>query len=245
MRDKAGNAHRGPVVADPRRRRRARPRTGVDGAPADAVGAVGARVGGRRWRGSRVGPTARRFRFALSRLGSHRGAAPGHAPRRPPCGCACPTTRTRVSTSCGCAPVGDAPSGLSVVNGQAAGGRRPCSRPRPLVILPVITWQGVNAVRLGRRRFRRHARRRRSVPAERPLRRAAGSRRAARARGLAAPELPRPRAPVATTSPRTCRWPGERVRRWATPRGWPSPARPSGCRGASATRCSPRSTRTG
>ena len=31
-----------------------------------------------------------------------------------------------------------------VVNGRPAGGRRALSRPRPLVILPVATWQGVN-----------------------------------------------------------------------------------------------------
>jgi N,N-dimethylformamidase beta subunit-like, C-terminal len=87
-----------------------------------------------------AGPYSRRFRFSLSRLGSRRPVGSGkrvggpfrvRIPRR---------SRTGlyfVSATAG----GRTASWPLAVEGRASGGRR-----RPLVVLPVMTWQGLNPV---------------------------------------------------------------------------------------------------
>lgn len=141
VRDKAGNRTEAPSSPIPTLET-ARPRTGADvrrltlQGPSEPVSAGSlARL--------RVGPVARRFRFALSRLGTT--AALRKDTRR--------GGRLRVRIP------DDARTGIYlvrvraggrravwpvVVNGRPAGGRRALRRPRPLVVLPVATWQGLN-----------------------------------------------------------------------------------------------------
>lgn len=141
VRDKAGNRTEAPSSPIPTAAT-ARPRTGVDvrrltlqGPSAPVSAGSLARL--------RVGPVTRRFRFALSRLGST--AALRQDTRR--------GGRLRVRIP------DDARTGIYlvrvrvpghravwpvVVNGRPAGGQRALRRPRPLVILPLATWQGVN-----------------------------------------------------------------------------------------------------
>lgn len=141
VRDKAGNRTEAPSSPIPTEGT-ARPRTGVDvrrltlQGPSAPVSAGSLAV-------LRVGPVARRFRFALSRLGS--SAALRKDARR--------GGRLRVRIP------DDARTGVYllrvrvgarravwplVVNGRPAGGQRALRRQRPLVVLPVATWQGVN-----------------------------------------------------------------------------------------------------
>lgn len=141
VRDKAGNLTEAPVGPLPTARAAA-PRTGVAvrrltlQGPSTPVSAGSITV-------FRVGPVARRFDFALSRLGS--GALIRKDVRR--------GARLRVKIPA------DAHTGIYLVrvraggrravwpvavSGVAAGGRKAEGKSRPLVILPVATWQGQN-----------------------------------------------------------------------------------------------------
>jgi len=141
VRDKAGNRTEAPSSPIPTLET-ARPRTGVDvrrltlqGPSAPVSAGSLARL--------RVGPVPRRFRFALSRLGStaalrqdtRRG---GRLRVRIPDEARTGVYLVRVRAG------GRRAVWPLVVNGRPAGGQRALSRPRPLVILPVATWQGVN-----------------------------------------------------------------------------------------------------
>jgi len=114
-----------------------------------------------------VGPRGRRFRFALSRLGSN-------------------VTIRRDRRSGGALRVGipaTARTGVYLVRVRARGRRavwplavagvpqteRSRDRPRPLVVLPVVTWQGVNPYDSDRDGFGDTFASSRSVPAERPF----------------------------------------------------------------------------
>lgn len=141
VRDKAGNLTEAPSSPIPTAQT-ARPRTGVDvrrltlQGPSAPVSAGSLAV-------LRVGPVPRRFQFALSRVGST--AALRKDTRR--------GGRLRVRIP------DDARTGVFlvrvraggrravwplVVNGRPAGGRRALRRSRPLVVLPLATWQGTN-----------------------------------------------------------------------------------------------------
>lgn len=142
VRDKAGNLTESPVGPLPTARA-ARPLTGVAArrltlqGPSAPVSAGSIAV-------LRVGPVARRFRFALSRLGS--GALIRNDTRR--------GTRLRVkipaTAHTGVYLVRVRAGGRRAVwpvavSGRPVGGARATRRARPLVILPVATWQGANA----------------------------------------------------------------------------------------------------
>ena len=117
----------------------------------------------------RVGPVSRRFRFALSRLGStaalrkdiRRG---GRLRVRIPDDARTGVYLVRVRAG------GRRAVWPVIVNGRPAGGAAPCAAPRPLVILPVATWQGGQPVGLGRRRLPGHAVRRHLGPGRPALR---------------------------------------------------------------------------
>jgi hypothetical protein len=141
VRDLAGNLTEAPAGPLPTAAR-ARPRTGADvrrltlQGPSVPVSAGSLAM-------LRVGPVPRRFSFALSRLGS---SAAIKADRRR-------GSRLRVRIPA------NARTGVYLVrvraggrravwpvpvSGRPVGGRRALDRPRPLVILPVATWQGEN-----------------------------------------------------------------------------------------------------
>ncbi len=141
VRDLAGNLTEAPAVPRPTAEA-ARPRTGVDvrrltlRGPSVPVSAGSMAV-------LRVGPVSRRFRYALSRLGSgavlktdlRRG---GGLRVRIPAKARTGVYLVRVRAG-GRRAVWPVP-----VSGRPVGGRRAVGRPRPLVILPVATWQGEN-----------------------------------------------------------------------------------------------------
>ncbi|MGI8750554.1 MAG: FlgD immunoglobulin-like domain containing protein [Thermoleophilaceae bacterium] len=141
VRDLAGNPTEAPAGPRPTARA-ARPRTGADvrrltlHGPSVPVSAGSLAM-------LRVGPVARRFDYALSRLGSNavlktdrrRG---GRLRVRIPANARTGVYLVRVRAA-GRRAVWPVP-----VSGRPAGGRRALSRPRPLVILPVATWQGEN-----------------------------------------------------------------------------------------------------
>lgn len=142
VRDLAGNLTQAP--ADPRPTAQgARPRTGAEvrrltlQGPSLPVSAGSLAV-------LSVGPVARRFRYALSRLGSTAAIKTDRRRGR--------RLRVRIPAK--------ARTGVYVVrvraggrravwpvavSGRPVGGRRALNRPRPLVILPVATWQGRNS----------------------------------------------------------------------------------------------------
>jgi len=164
VRDKAGN----PVLAPP-------------GAPTAPTSAAGAGVAVRRLElggplgvvsaGSvarlEVGPTVRRYRFSLVRLGSGRPLRTGR--RRGG------ALRVRIPA--------DARTGVFLVRVRSRGrsavwplavagtpvARRALGRPRPLVVLPTITWQGENAYDSDLDGFPDTLESARSLPAERPF----------------------------------------------------------------------------
>jgi len=141
VRDLAGNLTEAPAVPRPTAEA-ARPRTGADvrrltlRGPSVPVSAGSMAV-------LRVGPVSRRFRYALSRLGSgavlktdrRRG---GRLRVRIPAKARTGVYLVRVRAG-GRRAVWPVP-----VSGRPVGGRRALGRPRPLVILPVATWQGEN-----------------------------------------------------------------------------------------------------
>jgi len=133
----------------------------------------------------RIGPVASRFRFSLTRLGS--GARIRNDTRR--------GTRLRVKIPA------NARTGIYLVRvraggttavwpvpvaGTPAGGARAASRPRPLVVLPVATWQGENDFDSDLDGFPDTLQNARSIPADRPY---AGGRLPAGLRSEAAPLL--------------------------------------------------------
>jgi hypothetical protein len=141
VRDKAGNLTEAPASPLPTARS-ALPGTGADvrrltlEGPTAPVSAGSLAV-------LRVGPVGRRVRFTLSRLGS--GAAIRSDVRRGK------RLRVRIPDSAhtGVYVVRVHAGGRSAswpvpVSGRPVGGPRTSSRPRPLVILPLATWQGHN-----------------------------------------------------------------------------------------------------
>ena len=188
----------------------------------------------------RVGPAPRRFEFALSRLGSRRNIRRDR--RRGG------RLRVRIPR--------DAHTGVYLVRVRAGGRRavwpvavagraataRAARRPRPIVVLPAVTWQGLEPLGLRPGRLRRHSRRRAGGPRRAPVREAAPAA-AVRLRGLAAAAVPRPRAAGLRPHHRPGARPPPRARRSATRRGWRSPAAPSGSRAGCATGCARRSRR--
>ncbi|MGI8844879.1 MAG: FlgD immunoglobulin-like domain containing protein [Thermoleophilaceae bacterium] len=165
VRDRAGNLTETPATPLPTASS-ARPRTGVAvrrltlQGPSAPVSAGSITV-------LRVGPMARRFRFSLTRLGS--GARIRSDTRR--------GTRLRVkipaAARTGVYLVRVKAGGQTAVwpvpvSGRPVGGARAASRPRPLVVLPVATWQGVNPFDSDLDGFPDTLASARSVPASRP-----------------------------------------------------------------------------
>jgi hypothetical protein len=114
-----------------------------------------------------VGPTPRRFAFELTRLGSRKTI---RRDRRPRSG----VLRVRMPD--------DARTGVYVVTVRARGRtakwplvvaglppKRALDRPRPLVVLPAITWQGVNRFDSDLDGFADTLRDAASIPADRPF----------------------------------------------------------------------------
>ncbi len=164
IRDKAGNETLAP--ASPPRPDTARPRTGVAfrrltlRGPVTAVPAGGlARL--------RVGPTSRRFEFAVARLGSGRNIR--RDTRRGG------LLRVKIPAS--------AHTGVYLVRVRARGRRavwplavqgkaanaRAADRSRPLLVLPAITWQGLNRFDSDLDGFGDTLFNSRSVPVDRPF----------------------------------------------------------------------------
>jgi hypothetical protein len=113
-----------------------------------------------------VGPTPRRYRFAFSRLGARRDIRRDRRRGRP--------LRVRIP--------GDARTGVYLARVRARGRRavwplavagrppkRTANRPRPLVVLPTVTWQGLNDWDSDLDGFGDTLETARSVPAERPF----------------------------------------------------------------------------
>jgi hypothetical protein len=182
VRDKAGNLTEAPASPLPTARA-ARPGTGADVRRLTLQGPT-APVSAGRLATLRVGPVARRVRFSLTRLGS--GAVVRSDVRR--------GTRLRVRIPDG------AHTGVYVVrvraggrraawplavSGRPVGGQRTAARPRPLVILPLATWQGQNPFDSDLDGFPDTLEDARSIPASRPY-----------ARGLLPQDLLRRAAPL-------------------------------------------------
>ena len=226
MRDKAGNLTEAPLPTPTAAA--ARPGTGVSvrnftlRGPLSAVTAGGlARL--------EVGPVDRDFDFAVSRLGDpkpllHGGRVAGrfriHVPSKMRTGVYVVRVRARGDRAVWPLAVAGLPPR------SARGGAR------PLVVLPALTWQGLNTVDDDADGFAdrlpfSHAVQPR--PAVRGRRHAAALRR----RGVAPAALARPRAAVRTTSPPTSRWRATRARRSATRPASRSPAASCGFRTSS------------
>lgn len=115
-----------------------------------------------------VGPVSRRFRFALYRLGSQRvirkDARRGQTLRvRMPIKARTGVYLVRVRAG------GRAATWPVAVAGTPPGGARALRRARPLVVLPVVTWQGRNSFDSDLDGFPEGLRDARSIPAERPF----------------------------------------------------------------------------
>lgn len=165
VRDRAGNLAETPIGPLPTARA-ARPRTGASVRRLTLQGAS-APVSAGSITALRVGPVARRFRFTLSRLGS--GTRIRNDTRR--------GTRLRVKIPTG------ARTGIYLVRiktrgrsavwpiavaGRPVGAARSATRARPLVILPVATWQGDNPFDSDLDGFPDTLDEARSVPVDRP-----------------------------------------------------------------------------
>ncbi len=165
VRDLAGNLTRAPAP-DPPRAITARPRTGVDVRRLTLQGPL-APVSAGSLAVFRVGPVEQRFEFALSRLGSQRNIRRDR--RR--------GGRLRVLIP------REAHTGVYVVRVRAGGRRvvwpvavsglaataRAADRPRPLLVLPAVTWQGLNRWDSDFDGFPDTLESSRSIPAERPF----------------------------------------------------------------------------
>jgi hypothetical protein len=139
VRDLAGNETLAPAPAPTARN--ARPATGVAVRRLTLQGPLGVVAAGSLVR-LEVGPSSRRFQFALSRLGSRRtvrrdrrrgGALRVRIPRRAHTGVFLVRVRSRGRRAVWPVAVAGLPSS-----------RRALRRPRPLVVLPAVTWQGLN-----------------------------------------------------------------------------------------------------
>jgi hypothetical protein len=163
VRDLAGNKAEAPApIPDARD---ARPGTGVTVSRFSLRGPMGVVPAGS-IAVLRVGPVARRFQFALSRLGSARairrdrrrgGRLRVRIPRRARTGVYLVRVRA---------------SGRRAVWPLAVAGvppRRASRRPRPLVVLPVVSWQGTNKVDSDHDGFSDTLHDARAVPPERPF----------------------------------------------------------------------------
>lgn len=164
VRDLAGNETLAPDPAPSARK--ARPRTGVAVRRLTLKGPLGVVAAGSLVR-LRVGPGERRLKFALSRLGSRRtirrdrrraGTLRVRIPRRARTGVYLVRVRAR---------------GRRAVWPLAVAGlppsRRALRRPRPVVVLPAVTWQGLNAFDSDLDGFADTLATARSIPAERPF----------------------------------------------------------------------------
>ena len=164
IRDRAGNQTVAP--SDPPTAATARPRTGVAFRRLTFQGPMTVVSAGALAR-FRVGPTARRFEFALSRLGSGRNIT--RDKRR--------GTRLRVRIPSG------AHTGIYVVRLRSRGRRAvwpvavqgkaataaAAGRQRPLLVLPAITWQGLNRFDSDLDGFGDTLLNSRSIPVDRPF----------------------------------------------------------------------------
>lgn len=164
VRDLAGNLARAPAP-DPPRASTSAPRTGVDvrrltlEGPAAPVSAGSIAT-------FQVGPVERRFEFALSRLGSERNIRRdrrrgGRLRVRIPRGAHTGVYLVRVRAGGRRAVWPVAVAGLPATSGAA-------NRPRPLVVLPAVTWQGLNRWDSDLDGFPDTLESSRSIPADRP-----------------------------------------------------------------------------
>ena len=114
---------------------------GHHGAAAHAAGPAGGRGCGHR-RAPGRGPHARAATASPSRGWAPAATSAATAAAAARCACAYPAMPAPASTSCGCAPAAAAPCGRW--RWRAVRPARAANRPRPLVVLPTVTWQGLN-----------------------------------------------------------------------------------------------------
>ena len=220
-------------ATSPWRRRRsrppelARPGTGVSVAQLHARRARSAWCPPARWPCCASGPFDRRFEFVALAPGRSRADPSRRAGRRAAAGAGSRPTRRPACTWCGCAPAASAPSGRS--RSRACRSRkRAAERPRPLVVLPAISWQGLNPVDDDFDGFADSlpegalARPRAAVRRRRPAGRL-------QLRGRAAAALPRPRAAPLRPDHRPLAGPRRGPRARERARGWRSRAARCGC----------------
>lgn len=165
VRDLAGNRTQAPAAVP--NAAGARARTGAAVRRLTLQGPLGVVSAGSLVR-LQVGPVERRFEFALSRLGSRRTIRRdrrrgGHLRVRIPDGAHTGVylVRVRVAGRRAVWPV--------AVAGLPSSGRRALRRPRPLVVLPAVTWQGLNRFDSDLDGFPDTLEGARSLPAERPF----------------------------------------------------------------------------
>ena len=164
VRDRAGNEALAPVGTP--RPRTALAHTGVAVRRLTLTGPLGVVTAGSLAR-LRLGPGARRYSFALMRLGSRKVVK---------------RDRRRHGTALRIRMPDDARTGVYVVEVRSRGhrakwplvvaglpARNAFDRPRPLVVVPAITWQGVNRLDSDLDGFADTLRDASSVPAERPF----------------------------------------------------------------------------
>ena len=164
VRDRAGNAATAPASVPSARS--ARPGTGVVVRRLELRGPLSVVPAGSHAR-FQVGPLKRRFRFVLSRLGSRRALRRGRRsadrlelrmPRRARTGVYLVRVRARGRRAVWPVAVAGLPPS-----------RRAARRPRPLVVLPAISWQGLNRVDGDRDGFADTLENARSVGLRRPF----------------------------------------------------------------------------
>jgi flagellar hook capping protein FlgD/N,N-dimethylformamidase beta subunit-like protein len=141
VRDRAGNPAEAPAPVPTRRN--ARPGTGVAVRPVTLRGPLEVKAAGS-LATLELGPFDRSFEFALSRLGDPRvikrgGRIGGRFRVRIP-------SRARTGVYLVRVRAGDRRAVWPVAVAGLPPSRRAAGRPRPLVVLPAITWQGLNPV---------------------------------------------------------------------------------------------------
>ncbi len=140
----------------------------------------------------RVGPRAATIRVRVLQAGLAQERSAATAAAAGGSGSGSRATPTRASIWCGSAPAAGGRCGRWPWRAGPPP-RGPRRRPRPILVLPAVTWQGLNRWDSDLDGFADTLSDARSIPAERPFREGAPAA-AVRLRGLAAAALPRPRA---------------------------------------------------